>query len=333
LNYKTILVRLILFVLTLIILILVYGRARLLWTETQTVQQAAPTTGRWVKAHDINMYVQEFGNKDAPPLVLVHGTGAWSGTWVSNVEAMTQSGFRVFALDLPPFGYSETPTSPKYSRLDQAQRILGAIESLGLRQVVLLGHSFGGGPATEAAMRAQGQVRALILVDAALGTISAAAENCTAPGFPVSALGLRPLRTALMGAFITEPIFSKTLLGKFVARKEVVTDWRVGLYQQPFNVDHYTENLGDWAYAFATGCESPLSANEREYKKLTMPVKLLWGNLDSITPLAQAERAQKLLPNASLHLMQGVGHIPQIEDIALFNTTLQGALQSLTEVK
>jgi pimeloyl-ACP methyl ester carboxylesterase len=62
-----------------------------------------------------------------------------------------------------------------------------------------------------------------------------------------------------------------------------------------------------------------------------MPVKLLWGNLDSVTPLQQAEQVYRLLPNATLNIMQGVGHIPQIEDVALFNATLQSALNSLVK--
>jgi len=322
--------RIILPLLLMILIILSYGRLRLFWTETQTVRDAAPVTGHWVKAHDVELYVQEYGNPHGMPVVLVHGTGAWSGTWANNIEPMTQAGFRVIALDLPPFGYSERPASANYSRHDQAQRILGAVDTLGLKNVILVGHSFGGGPATEAAMLASGQIQALVLVDAALG-LTATSANCGTSGFLATLLGIRPLRTAVMGTLITEPVFSKMWLKKFVARKEVVTDQRVAIYQQPFNVNHYTEDLGDWAYEFATNCENPLSTREAEYKKLTMPVKLLWGNLDSITPLQQAEQVYKLLPNATLNVMQGVGHIPQIEDVALFNATLQAALNSLVK--
>ena len=77
--------------LVLAVLLLSWGRA---WrVEDQTQQQAAPATGRWLQAQDVELYVQEFGNPQAPPLVLTHGTGAWSGTWDQNVQSMVQAGY------------------------------------------------------------------------------------------------------------------------------------------------------------------------------------------------------------------------------------------------
>lgn len=49
--------------------------------EKLSPREAAPANGRWILAHDVNVYVQEFGLPQGKPLVLVHGTGAWSGTW------------------------------------------------------------------------------------------------------------------------------------------------------------------------------------------------------------------------------------------------------------
>jgi pimeloyl-ACP methyl ester carboxylesterase len=51
-------------------------------------------------------------------------------------------------------------------------------------------------------------------------------------------------------------------------------------------------------------------------------VALLWGDEDSITPPDQARDLQTLLPQATLTLLPGLGHIPQIEDPAAFNDAL-----------
>lgn len=323
------------FFLKLLILLLVclvlglgYGRARLLWTETEEIHDAAPVHGHWVQTHDAEIYVQEYGPQEGKPIVLIHGTGAWSGTWASNLSAMTQAGFHVVALDLPPFGYSSHPSKTNYSRLSQAQRILETIDALQLSHVVLIGHSFGGGPAIEAAMLAQGKVSSLILVDAALG-LSTPMHNCSRDSATNRLLGIRPLRTTLMATVITEPAFSSYLLKSFVAKKEVVTKERLAIYQQPFMLRGYTAGLGDWAYEFALDCDDALSKHEAEYPKLAIPVALLWGELDSITPLTQGQHIQALLPHATLEVMPGVGHIPQIEDVALFNATLSKVLSGL----
>lgn len=50
-----------------------------------------------------------------------------------------------------------------------------------------------------------------------------------------------------------------------------------------------------------------------------MPLMLVWGAMDTITPPAQAEAIAKLAPRAWLVMLPGVGHIPQIEDPALLN--------------
>ena len=56
---------------------------------------------------------------------------------------------------------------------------------------------------------------------------------------------------------------------------------------------------------------------------------LLWGDQDSVTPLEQAHDLQTLLPQATLTLLPGVGHIPQIEDPDMFNNALLKALRKL----
>jgi pimeloyl-ACP methyl ester carboxylesterase len=56
---------------------------------------------------------------------------------------------------------------------------------------------------------------------------------------------------------------------------------------------------------------------------------VLWGNQDTITPIDQAADLLTLLPQASLTVLPGLGHIPQIEDPALFNDALLKSLGKL----
>ena len=305
-----------------------YARVRMADVETQPRTGAAAAGGRWVHADDVDIHLQEWGPADGKPLLLVHGTGAWTGTWVSNVEAMAAAGFRVVAMDLPPFGYSSLPASGDYSRWAQAKRILAVVAQLGDKPVTLLGHSFGGGPAAEAVMLDSSRVAHLVLVDAAIGLRSSGQPSCKPPVAVQALLGWRPLRTTMMAAAATEPRFSQYLLSQFVARKEVVTVERTAIYQQPFTNQDFSAGLGDWAYQFAAGCELPASAQADNFKKLAMPVSLVWGEKDTITPLAQAHALQTLMPSARLTVLAGVGHIPQIEDVTAFNTAITQVLQT-----
>ena len=290
------------------------------WVEDRTAQQAAPAQGRWLRANDVDMYVQEFGDPLAPPLVLTHGTGAWSGTWDQNVQAMAKAGYRVIAVDLPPFGYSTRPVSRDYSRIAQARRVMGLIDSLKLGPVTLLGHSYGGGPAAEAAMLAPDRVRHLILLDAAIGLVESPAPEDG--GVATALLGIRPLRTAIVATLFTQPLFGEFWLRKFVARKEVVTAARTAIYQKPFVVEAFSAGLGDWAAQFAAENGKSLSETPNGFRKLFTPLTLVWGEEDSITPLSQAKELKELTLNARLFVLPGVGHIPQIENPTLFNDGL-----------
>ena len=307
-----------------LLLVLALSWARMVWVEEKTPQQAAPQPGRWLRAHDVDIYIQEFGSPTAPPLLLTHGTGAWSGTWDQNVQALAASGYRVIAMDLPPFGFSTRPTSRDYSRAAQALRIAGLIDALKLGPVTLLGHSYGGGPAAEAAMRQPDRVSHLILLDAAIGLKPQMSSAPTKPDVGVAAavLDRRPVRTALIATVGTQPLFSEFWLRQFVARKEVVTAQRTAIYRQPFVVHDFSASLGDWAAQFASEHGAFLSEQPDGFSKLVMPLTLVWGELDSITPLSQAETIRKLVPSAKLVVLPGVGHIPQIENAALFNQAM-----------
>lgn len=303
--------------------------ARMLVSEDQVHDRPAPGRGRWVQAHDVQLHITELGAADAPLLVLVAGTGAWAGTWVSNIESMTRAGWRVVAIDLPPFGFSARPADRNYARHAQAQRLLAAIRSLGTTPVVLLGHSYGGGPAAEAAMLDPALVRHLILVDAAIGLRSTSDAACDVSDWTATLLAWRPLRSLVVANTGTQPLLARHWLEQFVLRKEAITLERAAIYQEPLKVRGTSAAIGDWAYQFASSCESPRSQSLAGFAGLRMPLTLLWGEHDSVTPPQQARDIAAATTGSTLITLPGVGHIPQIEDPALFNARLVEVLNKI----
>jgi pimeloyl-ACP methyl ester carboxylesterase len=100
--------------------------------------------------------------------LLIHAAGGWSGVWENTAQQLSRAGYRVVAIDVPPLGYSERPTIPAYGRVDQARRIIGTLDALGVQRAILLGHSFGARAVVEAALQWPERVAGLVLVDAAL---------------------------------------------------------------------------------------------------------------------------------------------------------------------
>jgi pimeloyl-ACP methyl ester carboxylesterase len=309
---------------TLLVAMLSWGR--LLVTERKDPLSAIDT-GRWVQAGDVKMHIQEYGSPSSPTLVLVHGTGAWSQTWVSNADAMVAAGYHVVAVDLPPFGFSTRPENVDYSRHAQARRIVSLVDELKAGPVTLLGHSYGGGPAAEAAMMAPDRIKHLILLDAAIGMREEPMAKPAPPGLVAKLFGMRTLRTTLIALVGTQPVFSQALLKTFVFRKEVVTAKRTAIYQEPFKVKGFSASLGDWAFQFASENGSNASETKAGFAALQMPLTLIWGEEDTITPLAQAKAIQEAKPGSKLVILKRVGHIPQIEDVDQFNEAIQLVLK------
>lgn len=293
--------------------------------ESKTSVEAAPSTGRFVRADDVSVFIQEAGPKTGQPVLLIHGTGSWSEIWRETMTSLADAGFRVIAMDLPPFGYSDKPAGVEaYSRERQAKRIVGLLDTLELSRVILVGHSVGGRPTMEAALMAPSRVRALVLVDPALGFAGSESRFLqNEPSWPVRALfAIDPLRNAVVATFATNPLTTKYLFRSFVSNDASVTDERVTMLQQPAVVRGLTRGTGDWMEYALTSEDTSLGSNFSNFTALTMPVFLVWGRLDDITPLSEGERLQKLIPGSKLEIMDGVGHVPYVEDPEAFNELL-----------
>ena len=276
--------------------------------------------GRWIDAGDARIFIQEWGTSGRPTVLLVHGTGAWSGTWFTLPDALASAGWRVVAMDLPPFGLSQTGNPDArgdYSRTAQARRVLRTIDALGV-PVTLVGHSFGAGPALEAAMLGGSQVRQLVLIDPALALgADGTAPHCDPGQSQLWLLRNRVSATVLLGSSVTWPPTTGFFLRQFVHRKEVVTESLLASYREPFAREGFSQGLADWALAFSgSACETAQSLSPERLKTWSSgrpPLTLLWGEQDSVTPLAQAQALMRWMPDTRLVVLPGVGHIPHIE--------------------
>lgn len=305
-----------------VFLILVAYRTASFAREFTTRQDAAPSTGRFVKAADLELFVQEAGADTAPTVVVfVHGTGAWSEIWRETMVALGDRGFRSIAIDLPPFGFSERPVTAVYDNASQARRILGVLDALGLDSVILVGHSFGGRPTMEATFMAPQRIRRLVLVDAALNI----GEGATEPEqsrLAKTVLAIAPLRNALVSATGTNPGMTRKLFQSLIYNDAAATDARVAMLQKPFLVKGSTAKLGQWLRWFLAPAPPSLAGERERYRALPMPVLVIWGERDDLTPLAQGEDLARLIPRAELVILKNTGHIPAVEDPAAFNAAL-----------
>ncbi|WP_344326760.1 alpha/beta hydrolase [Kitasatospora putterlickiae] len=115
--------------------------------------------------HDVKhlhgIHVVHDGPQQAPPLVLIHGSGASSGSWSPVVPALAGQ-YHVIRVDLP--GHGQSLPASSYDVPEQAGRLAVALDELGLRPVTVVGHSSGGYIATALAEQRPDLVGSLALI-------------------------------------------------------------------------------------------------------------------------------------------------------------------------
>jgi pimeloyl-ACP methyl ester carboxylesterase len=306
---------LVLFVLVLLVVLRVMAAVREDGAEAPpgTVQFKTPTGA---------VAARLSGPADGRPIMLIHGTAAWSGFWRQVADHLAGRGWRVIAIDLPPFGWSGRDPEGRYDRATQAERLAAVLRKQS-KKAVIVGHSFGAGAATELALRHPDELQGLVLVDAALGQLNAEGQGTTA-----NALCFRPLAEIVTSTALTNRAALEPLLRSMIARKEQASAW-VPVLREPMQREGTTTAYAVWLPNLFSKNDGSLSRRSENLRKIAVPVSLIWGEADTVTPLAQGRHIAELTRARSLKLLRGVGHIPHIEDPDAFLAALDGALVDL----
>ena len=291
--------------------------------ESESAADLRPDGGLMVTTSMGAIYVQQTGPIDGAPLLLVHGTAAWSGLWSETAQSLSEEGYRVHAFDMPPFGFSERDASGDYGRTTQAQRILALSEALQIRPTVIA-HSFGAAPATEAVMMDQDAFTGLVLVNGAVGLNSHLSQNDLP--LPLRPIWLREVIVSLTG---TNPLMTQALLSQLLFIKDAATDEIVEILQKPMRISGSTAAFAEWLPSLLVPPDDARSTDPDYFRALTLPVRLIWGNKDTVTPPAQAWELSNLIGQGQPHILTDVGHIPQIEAPAAFQALLISVLSDM----
>jgi len=100
---------------------------------------------------------------DSPALVFIHGWSCDKTFWKNQILAF-KSKYRVVAIDLG--GHGESGINRKNWTLDSfAEDVAAVVNKLGLKKIILIGHSMGGPVSIEAANKLKGKVIGLIGAD------------------------------------------------------------------------------------------------------------------------------------------------------------------------
>jgi pimeloyl-ACP methyl ester carboxylesterase len=261
---------------------------------------------------EVDLHWAEVGS--GPPLVLLHGLCDSHRTWFPVAAALARTR-RVLMLDLAGHGESSRPDA-SYSLAWHASLVAAWVEKLGLDEVDLVGHSYGGGVAQWMLLEHRKRIRRLALeASGGLGReVGPALRWASFPFFverfgqPFMALGTTRALNAAGGAFSGEEI--ATLAG-FNAR--------------PGTARAFSRSVRDVINAW--GQHRHFLDGARDVPSLP-PIALLWGESDSLIPIAHGVRTASLLEGVTLTRFPGVGHFPHRQEPARYVQTLQAFLDA-----
>jgi pimeloyl-ACP methyl ester carboxylesterase len=111
------------------------------------------------------IYVDDGGGTEGLPVVLLHSFGGDSGQWASQLSHLRHQR-RALAIDLRGHGKSASPRDLDYAVASFAKDVDAVVNALGLKRVVLVGHSLGGAVAIAYAGAHPNRVAGLVLVGA-----------------------------------------------------------------------------------------------------------------------------------------------------------------------
>lgn len=273
-------------------------------------RKSHPPIGQFVdvEGRKVHAYVTGSG----PDLVLIHGASGNVRDWTLGFIDQLKDRYRVIAFDRPGLGYTDRVSddfggafnTAAESPRQQARMLKAAADTLGVERPIVLGHSYGGAVAMAWALEFPEHARGIVNVSGA-----------TMP-WPGSLGASYKINASALGGATVVPLVTA------FAPKSAADDVVASIFAPQQPPEGYAEHLG----IYLTIRRSQLRANARQvnglrphvvemskdYPTISIPVEILHGTADTIVPLSvHSAPLAKLLPNARLTTLDGVGHMPQ----------------------
>jgi pimeloyl-ACP methyl ester carboxylesterase len=268
------------------------------------------------------VFYRHAGDEGAVPVLFLHGIGAGARSfmWRRNFEPLSHD-FRVYALDLLGFGYSDKPATAPYSADLYLRLISDFLRDVVGRPAALVAHSLSAAYAVGIAGQYPERVASLVLV-----TPTGVSNLSSRPGMKGAAFyGL--LHSPVLGYSFYNAMTSERSVRDY-AREQLFYEKR---FATPRLIAHYyaVSHLPGAQYAMTAFVSGFLNFDIRgPFSQLEQPVTLVWGRQDTVNPFEQAGHLLRLNPRARLELFDRCRQMPQEEHAARFNDLLRETLRA-----
>ncbi|HTO39735.1 MAG TPA: alpha/beta hydrolase [Rhizomicrobium sp.] len=261
---------------------------------------ASPASEFLILPDGANVHVRDEGPRDAPVLLLVHGSNASLLTWEPWVKRLSNS-LRLVTLDMPGHGLTGAVPDGDYSQAAMVRAVKETADKLHLEKFAIGGNSMGGGVAARFAELYPARITHLILVDAAGMPTQQGTKIPLA--FKIARI---PVLNRIM-LYVTPRSMVREGLETAIVRKDIITDAMIDSYW------NFARMEGTRAATLARFSLPPSADVARDIAKIKAPTLILWGAQDSLIPVASAHLFAKAIAGSRLIVYPATGHLPQEE--------------------
>jgi pimeloyl-ACP methyl ester carboxylesterase len=265
-----------------------------------------------------HLWVGQAGGAQQPAVLLVHGLGHNAHLdWSRSVGLLLGEGWQVLTLDLPGFGASPPPLQAHSFATLSALLAEVLDRLLPGQRVQVVGHSLGAALSLHFAHQHANRVERLVLVDAA-GILLKPVFAQNIASLPRRQIGFAPL---------------DLVLGIAQERVNGLSRWLFLGPDDRFDFLPWLMRNPEVRQALLGGMtqlDAALNLVEHDFsaaiRETRAPTTVIWGRDDRVAPLRTGTLLAARLPDARLHIVEGAGHTPMLEQPAVFNKLLLQAL-------
>ncbi|MBU4489837.1 MAG: alpha/beta hydrolase [Actinobacteria bacterium] len=249
---------------------------------------------------EVNICYEDKG--EGPPLVFLH---CWTGNKAFFFEQVKRfsSDYRCIAIDFPGHGGSDE--CDEYSVESFAEITVGLMKKLKVKKAVFAGHSMGGMVGMQLALDFPELVKGIILLD----TTSYLSGHIFQRAFAsvavlVSPLGTRPVKAVVAGIAATYPLAgmkARVITGRECCK---VPNRVTGKSLNSFRKFNVTDRLGE----------------------IDTPALIVVGTADMLADVRHAKTMARGLPNSTMKVVHGAGHMALFEKPEVVNEAMEGYL-------
>jgi len=289
--------------LALIIVILPQFSSNETFPYTEAVQKFAK--GKFVTVDGKKVHYVEAGN--GPPIILIHGFLYHTVMWKKNIDALAEK-FKVYAIDLWGWGYSERLKENDYSFERYGKQILGFMDVLNIKKAALAGQSMGGGISVYVAAHHPERVERLILVDPAVIP------------YPMTTIGKiyqLPFVGEFMNAIPGDALMKNNIRTIWFYDKNKATEEYCQEVLQPLSIKGSSSGT---MFILRNVLKEPYVEKEANLlAKMSIPTLIIHGREDKAIPLDRSKKLNDLWKGSKLVIFDKAGHSPHEEYPEKFN--------------